>query len=264
MITANANGVLRNLGEVTANDGGILKKLSTVHANDGGVLRKVFESGKSVSNLNVSDIVKMNINGTAHEFIIVHIGRPSSMYDSSCDGVWVLIKNCYIKNTWASNNFNAYKNSTINSYLNNTFYNLFEENSKKLIKTVKIPYSPARSSSDGRVSSGADGLSCNIFLLSGYEVGWVNNGGFLADGACLSYFAGTAQTDRKRIALYNGSYTEWWLRTPAPSSNMDGVYYVTTTGYNSFYHDCASVLGVRPALVLDYSAKVDNNGFIVA
>lgn len=34
----------------------------------------------------VGSIVKLNVNGAAKEFIVVHQGKPSSLYDESCDG----------------------------------------------------------------------------------------------------------------------------------------------------------------------------------
>ena len=43
----------------------------------------------------VGSIVKIKINGVLTDFIIVHQGLPGAMYDSSCDGTWVLMKDCY-------------------------------------------------------------------------------------------------------------------------------------------------------------------------
>ena len=40
----------------------------------------------------VGSIVKIKVNGTAKDFIIVHQGLPSSAYDASCNGVWVVMK----------------------------------------------------------------------------------------------------------------------------------------------------------------------------
>ena len=43
----------------------------------------------------VGSTVKIKVNGTAKNFIIVHKGKPSSIYDDSCDGTWVLLKDIY-------------------------------------------------------------------------------------------------------------------------------------------------------------------------
>ena len=40
----------------------------------------------------VGSIVKLTVGGTLRNFIIVHQGKPSSLYDASCDGTWLLRK----------------------------------------------------------------------------------------------------------------------------------------------------------------------------
>ena len=79
---------------------------------------------------------------------------------------------------------NNLENSTIQSYLNGTFLNLFDSNIKDAIKQVKIPYRK-NGGSGGTNQSGANGLSCKIFLLSGYEVGFTTreSRNFRQDGA---------------------------------------------------------------------------------
>lgn len=215
-----------------------------------------------LSSLSVGSTVKLKVNGTARDFIVVHQGKPSSLYDNSCNGTWVLMKDVYETRTWDGSD-NDYKNSDIKAYLNSTFYNLFDANAKKAIKTVKIPYHNGTGNS-GSIASGSNGLSCNVFLLSGYEVGWTTstNSYFPVDGACLSYFSGTSATDSKRIGYLNGSATHWWLRSPR-TSNSYYVWYVYTNGNcgNNYYY---YALGVRPALVLDSSLSVSSDGTVVA
>lgn len=115
----------------------------------------------------VGSIVKLNLNKKSTNFIIVQQGKPdSALYDDSCNGTWLLLQDIYIKKAWDPNNQNDYKNSDIPSYLNNTFFNLFDENIKEVIKEVKIPYVNGRGDS-GFVASGANGFVCKAFLLSG-------------------------------------------------------------------------------------------------
>src|SRR5699024_242103 len=146
---------------------------------------------------------------------------------------------------------NDYKNSDIHSWLNGTFLNLFDANIREAIKQVKIPYHNG-TGSGGSVASGANGLSCKIFLLSGYELGWTksDNSYFPQDGAKLDYFtAGTGSAaNNKRIAKYNGSATSWWTRSPY-TYYSDGVWYVNSDGSYSV-SDYSNTYGVRPAFVL--------------
>ena len=166
----------------------------------------------------VGSTVKLKVNGTAKEFIVVHQGKPSSLYDDSCNGTWLLMKDIYENRVWQSGNINKYESSDIHTYLNNTFLNLFESNIRDAIKQVKIPYRK-NGGSGGTDQSGANGLSAKIFLLSGYEVGWTTSdySYFPVDGAKLSYFeSGTGTSaNNKRIANLNGSAAAWWLRSPS-------------------------------------------------
>lgn len=215
-----------------------------------------------LGSMSVGSTVKLKLGGTARDFLVVHQGLPSSMYDSSCNGTWLLLKDIYTNRQWDSSN-NDYKNSDIHSYLNGTFLNLFDSDIKNAIKQVKIPYQNG-TGSGGSVASGANGLSCKIFLLSGYELGWTTSDSsyFPRDGAKLSYFSsGTGSAaNNKRIANYNGSATYWWLRSPV-ASVTDGVWGVYSNGGYSFWF-CGSTCGVRPALVLDSSLSVSDDGSV--
>lgn len=209
----------------------------------------------------VGSIVKLKVNGTAKEFVVVHQGKPSSLYDDSCNGTWLLMKDIYENRQWHSSNVNNLENSTIHTYLNNTFLNLFDSDIRDAIKQVKIPYRKNGGSS-GSDQSGANGLSCKIFLLSGYEVGWTSsdNQYFPQDGAKLSYFeSGTGTSaNNKRIANLNGSAAVWWLRSPYTSytNSVWGVY--LNSGYS--YYSASNSLGIRPALVLPPDMEVDSSG----
>lgn len=206
----------------------------------------------------VGDIVKLKVNGTAKEFIVVHQGKPGSMYDESCNGTWLLMKDIYEKRQWNSYNGNKLESSTIHSYLNSTFLNLFESNIRDAIKQVKIPYRK-NGGSGGTDQSGANGLPCKIFLLSGYEVGWTtSDSSFPVDGAKLDYFTGSISGNSKRIANYGGSATYWWLRSPN-AVTANSVFVVGDTG--RYYDNVASLSnGIRPALVLPPDAEVDSSG----
>lgn len=215
-----------------------------------------------LGSMSVGSTVKLNLGGSPRDFLVVHQGLPSSMYDSSCNGTWLLLKDIYSNRTWDGSN-NDYKNSDIHSYLNGTFLNLFDDDIKNAIKQVKIPYQNG-TGSGGSVASGANGLSCKIFLLSGYEVGFStsDNSYFPRDGAKLSYFSsGTSSSaNNKRIAKYNGSATSWWLRSPYTSSTVSVWSVRSNGGYVNWY--CSYSVGVRPALVLDSSLSVSDDGSV--
>lgn len=214
----------------------------------------------------VGSTVKLDVNGTAREFLIVHQGKPSSIYDNSCDGTWLLMKDCYESRQWHSSNNNDYENSTIDSYLNSTFLNLFDANIRNAIKQVKIPYRKGAGYST-TVTSGASGLSVKIFLLSGYEVGWTTSDSsyFPADGAKLDYFlsGNGSSAQSKRVANLNGSATRWWLRSPYCYSNggSASAFRVYSNGdWGS--SGCSYSNGIRPALILPSSLLASDDGSI--
>lgn len=211
----------------------------------------------------VGSTVKLKVNGTAKEFIVVHQGKPSSLYDNSCDGTWLLMKDIYENRQWHSSNVNNLENSTIHSYLNGTFLNLFESNIRDAIKQVKLPYRK-NGGSGGSDQSGANGLLCKIFLLSGYEIGFTtsDNSYFPVDGAKLSYFeAGTGSSAlNKRIAYLNGSAAYWWLRSPYTDSSSFVWSVITNGSYNDYY--ASNSYGIRPALILPSTLLVSDDGTV--
>ena len=218
-----------------------------------------------ISALSVGSSVYCNVNGVKTQFIVVNQGKPSDMYDDSCNGTWLLMKDIYEERVWQSESINKYESSDINTYLNSTFLNLFDSNIKDVIKQVKIPYRK-NGGSGGTDQSGANGLSAKIFLLSGYEVGWTTSDSqdFPQDGAKLSYFASGTGTsaNNKRIAKLNGSAAIWWLR----SQNTDdtgNVWYVSSDG--DYVSSLASYsLGIRPAFILPSDTPVSIDGTIQA
>ena len=196
----------------------------------------------------VGSIVKIKVNGAAKDFIIVHQGLPSSAYDASCNGVWVVMKDIYTTSTFGNNN--SYKDSSIHSYLNSTFYNLIDSQIRAVIKQVKIPYT------NSGVQSGANGLSTKVFLLSGTEVGFSGVNYMNTEGAKLSYFDSAS----KRVAYNGSSAVGWWLRSPY-TNNSNYVWYVGSDGSYGLWN-CRDTYGVRPAFVLPSSLVVSDDGTV--
>lgn len=198
--------------------------------------------------LEVGSSVFLNVNGEQREFIVVNQGKPSSLYDDSCDGTWLMMKDVYELRAW-DNAINDYQDSDIHAYLNSTFFDSLDSDTKASIKQVKLPYH-AGNGSGGSVASGSNGIPSKVFLLSGYEVGWTNstNQYFPVDGACLSYFSGTSATDAKRIGNYEGEDVNWWLRSPY-TNNTTVTWRVSKTGGYA-YDNCSTSYGIRPTLIL--------------
>ena len=222
-------------------------------------LLKAPVTGVLASSLAVGSTVKLMEGGTAVEYLVVNQGIPSNsnLYDSSCDGTWLLRKDIHSNRQWAYSNDNVYTRSAINTWLNGTFFNTLGSAEQAAVKQVKIPY--CTGGGDTTINSGANGLSVKAFLLGVYEVGWTTSDYslFNVDGAKLEYFisgTGTAAKD-KRTAKLNGRDQQWMTRTPVGDGN-GAEFVVTSSGsYDTGLSKTSD--GVRPALVLPSNALFD-------
>lgn len=215
----------------------------------------------TLSSKAIGSTIKLKVNGSAKDFIVVHQGKPSSVYDDSCNGTWLLMKDIYENRQWHSSNTNDYANSTIHSYLNSTFLNLFESNIKNAIKQVKLPYRKGSGTST-TVTSGSNGLSAKIFLLSATETSFSFSSMPSGEGAELAYFKGCADnsSDSKRVAYLNGSAARWWLRSPSCSYFNSALYVGSNGDWN--YYGCSYSYGIRPALILPSTLLVSDDGTV--
>lgn len=215
----------------------------------------------TLSSKAIGSTIKLKVNGSAKDFIVVHQGKPSSVYDDSCSGTWLLMKDIYENRQWHSSDTNDYANSTIHSYLNSTFLAMLDSNIQKAIKQVKLPYRKGSGTST-TVTSGSNGLPAKIFLLSATEMSFNFSYMPSGEGAELAYFKGCADnsSDSKRVAYLNGSSAVWWLRSPR-CGNFRSALDVNSNGdWSSSY--CSYSGGIRPALILPSTLLVSDDGTV--
>lgn len=258
-----AGSTAHKMSKLYVGVGGQARQVQKVYVGINGQARLVYQSGSPIGSLAVGNIVKIKVDGSAKDFIVIHQGRPSGIYDDSCDGTWLLMQDIYERRAWHSSNTNDYANSTIHSYLNSTFLNLFESNIKNAIKQVKIPYRKGHGISK-TVTSGSNGLSAKIFLLSATETSFSFSYMPSGEGAELAYFKGCADSDSdsKRIAYLNGSATIWWLRSPGCNVGA-GRALVIGSGGNCGDTSCSYSYGIRPALIMPSTTLVDESGNVI-
>ena len=227
--------------------------------------RVCYTPPRPISNFAVGDIVKVKESGADVDYIIVHHGNPdTTIYDASLDGTWLLRKDSVTRNyLWST--FGEYSGSVVDNYLKNTFVGTL--NISNIIKTVKIPYvSSVRITTENpyTISSGANGLSEQAFLLSCVEIGGVvgDNYGAPEDGVKLDYFNLGNASDDKRIAYYGSTIREWWTRSPSNYQNYY-AWRVNTTGSIFYSNGNEDNYGVRPAFIIPSDTLVDSSGNIV-
>lgn len=223
------------------------------YKDENGAWKKayIYKPCPTISTIEVGSSVYLNENGSGVEYLVVHQGLPNAtLYDPSCDGVWLLRKDIYEERAWNSTANNNYNESSIHTYLNGTFLGRFDSEIQTLIMQVKVPYGTGGTST---VNSGVNGVSTKVFLPSSAEVGLYSYGDYPVDGSTLSYFVGADNS--LRVARLNGTISYWWLRSPSVSTN--GVWAVMGTGTTKYSYAAVAVYGVRPCIVLPYTAKVD-------
>ena len=215
----------------------------------------------TLSSKAIGSTIKLKVNGSAKDFIVVHQGKPSSVYDDSCSGTWLLMKDIYENRQWHSSDTNDYANSTIHSYLNSTFLAMLDSNIQKAIKQVKLPYRKGSGTST-TVTSGSNGLPAKIFLLSATEMSFNFSYMPSGEGAELAYFKGCADnsSDSKRVAYLNGSAARWWLRSPDCGYSNVALYVIPNGDWSHNY--CSASGGIRPALILPSTLLVSDDGTV--
>lgn len=208
-------------------------------------LMTVPKAGTPLSTYTEGSIIKINENGSPVEFYVA-----KHDYEAGLNGTGrtlVVRKDCYDTRQWSSSNENEYATSTIDSWLNGDYKNLFGVSVGKVIGSTKFKYTPSYDSSVGI-------LERAIFLLSVTELGrsanYVNT-----EGSALS-IASSLQ-----IAYLNSSAVAQWTRSPSTSGPdaavrllSDGTVKSTPTSGSN---------GSRPCFTLPSTTKIDENGQVI-
>jgi hypothetical protein len=257
------NGAIKQLSsEIFANIDGIFKPCNTGYVNIDGVWKEFMQAKTQIGTLEVGSSVWMNWNGNPTEFLVVHHGIPSSFYDSSCDGTWLLSKYATTSTTWGASKY--YNSSNVHNYCSTTYINGFDYTTRSIIKQVTVPCY------NGDVTTKA-------FVLDGGELGGAN-AMWAYTAVPLDYFSilvnpvstfaaipeGPIGPDDPNIDYsikiayaYEGSEpVSWWIRGCHPFTNY--VARVKTDGSDSTTSLTSSCY-IRPALILPSETLVDSN-----
>lgn len=222
----------------------------------------------------VGDIVKIKINGSLKNFIVVHQGNPSENYYSvNADGTWLLMQGVSESVAWdADSNTGEYAVSDVNAYCEGTFFNSIDANIRSRIKQIRIEVQSTSKLSQTK------GEYHQVFILSAAEL----NAGPMRNGAGgdstwlgtdLAYFSASTSTalDNKRKV---SPECEYWTRGVSickSSGSYRRICYTSVSGgvvglvSNSIDAAQPSVKKwVRPAFVLPDSLLVDDSGAVSA
>lgn len=244
------DGVAKEFVKGYINIDGVQKQLVKSYANVDGVWCPTWGEKRFYGDLSVGETINLNVDGSSYEWIVVQQGNPSSsVYDSSCNGTWLLMKDLYTNMIFDTTDGTYYSNSDVHTYLNNTFLGLIDSDIQSIIKEVIIPVT----------TSGNSGtLTTKVFLLSITEVGLADSSGAILineKGTVLSYFNGA--DDVQRIAYYNEQADDWWTRTCGEYFAGMSYWCVRDTGKHILYSSTTSSVYVRPAIIMPSDAECD-------
>lgn len=220
--------------------------------------------------LNVGSTVYLNVDGGKRDFIIVNQGLPSSDYDNSCNGTWLLMKDIYEQRAWNDiTTSDSYSKSLIHNYLNSKFLELLDPDIQDVIKLVEIPCANAGDTTDSSASgsmtdsttSGSITVMTKIFLLSLAETG-ISHSYIATEGSILEYF--TPSDYDARIGYYEGKAQGWWLRSIHTRKKHTAACIDNSGDVSWSIVDNDLSIGIRPAMILPSALMVDDDGFVTS
>lgn len=192
-----------------------------------------------LGNETLGTIVKLKENGVPQEFYVAKHGYPTNGNDRT------LLVRRYIYDTrqWHTSNVNAYASCALDSWFNNTYYNLLDADIKAQIAAVAIPYTP------GNGNNSVSTLSRKVFALSVTELGRTASYANV-EGSALPI----ASTLQIAYNSSSGAVAQW---TRSPYTNGTSSAYYLGTGGDVYDHYCANTRGARPAFTLPSNLCVE-------
>ena len=203
-------------------------------------------TGTPLSAYAEGSIIKINENGSPVEFYVA-----KHNYETELNGAGrtlVVRKDCYNSQYWNYSIKNTYASSSIDSWLNSTYKNLFSEKILKSIGVTSFQYTPGNG--DNTVSM----LERAIFLLSGTELGKTENY-FNVEGNALT-IANTLQ-----IAYLDALPATQWTRLPRTLCTDDAVILSSQGAVSA--SSLTTNYGSRPCFTLPSTTKIDENGQVI-
>ena len=199
-----------------------------------------------LANKAVGSIIKLKESGTLVEFYVA-----KHDYENGLNGngrTLIVRKDCYDMRAFSSSN-NAYANSSLDSWLCNTYLKLLDADIQAAIGTTKFYYTP------GNGNTTVTTLQRAVFQLSLTELGktasYANT-----EGSALP-IASTLQ-----IAYRNGSAVAQWTRTPLTlgTGRVLCLYTNGNVGSDGNYYSNSG--GSRPAFTLPSTLSVSDDGSV--
>ena len=169
------NGIARKIKKVYVGVDGVAREVKSGYTGVGGVARKCYSS---LTLPNKSDIVKMNLDGTERYYKILSVNGNICKVMGMFDDLNSQYNTTSTTTTMGSITVQKYENSTLDTYLNTTWYNTLSTEVKNAIVSESIVcdawYYSASTASGSPVYSGTYGTS--VPGTSNYSIGKYTGG----------------------------------------------------------------------------------------
>lgn len=236
---------LANIGSNPTAEGLPVNDVRTGAVRDG----QSIAAGDVVNVRALGKTVAIQWDGKPTLFRVVQVGNPDpSIYDPSCDGIWMQAVNGLAQMEFGSNN--DYKSSNVHTWCNGDFISGFQTELQEKIKTVKIPYWDG-TGTEGSLKNGAEGLSTKGFLFSTVETG-------------LKNIQVTIPDTKVGVQLHTEYIVQMetcFLRNP-PTTDTSTVFATTSNGHINVTNS-SNVRGVPPCFILPLDTDLSTIGTVV-
>lgn len=238
---------LANIGSNPTAEGLPVNDVRTGTVRDG----QSIAAGDVVNVRALGKTVAIQWNGEPTLFRVVQVGNPDpSIYDTSCDGIWVMAVDRSINMVFGSNN--DYKSSNVHTWCNGDFINGFEPEMREKIKTVKIPYWDG-TGTEGSLKNGAEGLSTKGFILSLEEFNHTLDGVRSIGDALSAFTVDVPQT----LSTY------FVCRNPSASNNTQVASLHTGNQTPQIIYSATQTLAITPCFILPLDTDLSTIGTVV-
>lgn len=238
---------LANIGSNPTAEGLPVNDVRTGTVRDG----QSIAAGDVVNVRSLGKTVAIQWNGKPTPFRVVQVGNPDpSIYDASCDGIWVMAVDRSINMVFGSNN--DYKSSNVHTWCNGDFINGFEPEMREKIKTVKIPYWDG-TGTEGSLKNGAEGLSTKGFILSLEEFNHTLDGVRSIGDALSAFTVDVPQT----LSTY------FVCRNPSASNNTQVASLHTGNQTPQIIYSATQTLAITPCFILPLDTDLSTIGTVV-
>lgn len=239
---------LANIGSNPTAEGLPVNDVRTGTVRDG----QSIAAGDVVNVRALGKTVAIQWNGKPTLFRAVQVGNPApSIYDASCDGIWVMAVDYLTRMIIGLNN--DYKASNAHTWCNGDFIDGFETELQEKIKMVKIPYWDG-TGTEGSLKNGAEGLSTKGFLPSLDEFGYPQS-----EARSMGHMLSAFKSGKPPVTKSN----YFLCRNPTSTNTTEIFGFLTYNPSSKFTPKATQEANFTPCFILPLDTDLSTIGTVV-